>query len=596
MSKKLVQYHEFMKRREERAEQGVLMETKETTRELYKGTEICTDCQRVPYFEPKQCTCHLLVCAACRCLTCDSCRVCCMCKNFTPVSKAYSSSDYTILIEDAGLDDDAEVPYELVQLYCTTCEVVKPHMAGYGGYVWCQECCTLFDHTELSQSYTLYDGLDKQWFNNYVGRLETAAEDVITEGRALWLDCAHCSKLTEFKRQWNGAFRCENCRTAHSTLSAPASGGGERMTQGGQTYYTSYGNQTTRYTRDGHEDNELYGGWGGYTGYGVRGCNHWRDVFAIGDGYVTLSAWFDRDTAHAKREDLLTPDYGVYLAESWKPAVVTTHGFNELEGIDYPYPAVFYEWEDMAAPKYDGIASIFKWMVTKLRNGSVIDIGCLGAHGRTGTLLAMLLMEIEELQPAEAIKRVRRDHCERGIETWKQEDYIYQCAGQEPPKRTTPTPKTASSYSVLPRKTQGAINKTQGAINQHKYSNRQERNKAKKERRANRTEWASWLKTYQESYADALIADPTLRWNQWVLDNVETQGYYLQCETCHLVNLRTCVTPPSKRQIIRMDARESSWCAACREWKDMCRPIGIWLTTSEETAFREKMERQVAVG
>ena len=50
-------------------------------------------------------------------------------------------------------------------------------------------------------------------------------------------------------------------------------------------------------------------------------------------------------------------------------------------------------------------------------------MGCFGAHGRTGTLLASILV-YEGYTATDAINKVRKDYCDRAIENKKQEDLI----------------------------------------------------------------------------------------------------------------------------------------------------------------------------
>jgi len=62
-------------------------------------------------------------------------------------------------------------------------------------------------------------------------------------------------------------------------------------------------------------------------------------------------------------------------------------------------PAAVFRWTDMSAPP-DDVAPYVKWVVEQLRDNKRIQIGCIGAHGRTGTFLALLLLEADIVETA----------------------------------------------------------------------------------------------------------------------------------------------------------------------------------------------------
>ena len=71
------------------------------------------------------------------------------------------------------------------------------------------------------------------------------------------------------------------------------------------------------------------------------------------------------------------------------------------------------------------IRPVVKYVRMMLNNAtkSPIEIGCVGAHGRTGTFMALVLVE-SGYTADEAIKIVRKDYCKHAIETVKQEEMI----------------------------------------------------------------------------------------------------------------------------------------------------------------------------
>ena len=52
-----------------------------------------------------------------------------------------------------------------------------------------------------------------------------------------------------------------------------------------------------------------------------------------------------------------------------------------------------------------------------------VEIGCLGGHGRTGTLMALVMVQLG-CKPDKAIKTIRTDYCDKAIETKQQERLI----------------------------------------------------------------------------------------------------------------------------------------------------------------------------
>jgi hypothetical protein len=57
----------------------------------------------------------------------------------------------------------------------------------------------------------------------------------------------------------------------------------------------------------------------------------------------------------------------------------------------------------------------------------MVDVGCLGSHGRTGTMLACICVMMG-MRPGEAVRYVRANHCKEAIENAKQVDFVVQLA------------------------------------------------------------------------------------------------------------------------------------------------------------------------
>lgn len=97
------------------------------------------------------------------------------------------------------------------------------------------------------------------------------------------------------------------------------------------------------------------------------------------------------------------------LTDPWEPHQIVNVRFN----IDDSYP-----------PKKSEVPR-FKKMVTYLCNqlqaGKKIHIGCIGGHGRTGTVLAAMAAELGH---KDAIQYVRKHYCAKAVESAEQVEFL----------------------------------------------------------------------------------------------------------------------------------------------------------------------------
>lgn len=135
-------------------------------------------------------------------------------------------------------------------------------------------------------------------------------------------------------------------------------------------------------------------------------CGHASDPYPLEDGTVIrITAKYDRKLRTVK------PDFGVYFDGAWIPDCLALHIGWQDYGLPYPSIAEVLQAARMAL----GFA----------QEGKEVEIGCLGAHGRTGTFLAILdLLTMAEPSPSAAIERVRVRHCKKAIESREQEHYV----------------------------------------------------------------------------------------------------------------------------------------------------------------------------
>ncbi len=82
---------------------------------------------------------------------------------------------------------------------------------------------------------------------------------------------------------------------------------------------------------------------------------------------------------------------------------------------------------DMQAPNNpDEFKKLIKWLKKQIDAGKKVHIGCIGGHGRTGTVLAALVAEYGEL---DAINYVRKHYCKKAVESSVQINFLHEHFG-----------------------------------------------------------------------------------------------------------------------------------------------------------------------
>ena len=147
-------------------------------------------------------------------------------------------------------------------------------------------------------------------------------------------------------------------------------------------------------------------------------CTHHRSSVEIDGKIVLASASRDenkknRHEARGKRK----PDLSIYLDYSWIDyGDILGHGYHVYANGETPY--IFVDWPDMKGIGLESLVRL-EWIARKnITEGKRIEIGCLGGHGRTGTLLACILSDLEGMNDAnEVVKEIRKRHCTKAVET-----------------------------------------------------------------------------------------------------------------------------------------------------------------------------------
>lgn len=106
------------------------------------------------------------------------------------------------------------------------------------------------------------------------------------------------------------------------------------------------------------------------------------------------------------------PDFGLYADGTWA-------------GV--PWLHMMLPWQDFGLPRVDftiaddAIKTAYEWV----KRGKRVEMGCIGAHGRTGTMLAcMAILDDPELTAPMAVSFVKASYCHHAIETQLQEWYV----------------------------------------------------------------------------------------------------------------------------------------------------------------------------
>ena len=84
-------------------------------------------------------------------------------------------------------------------------------------------------------------------------------------------------------------------------------------------------------------------------------------------------------------------------------------------------PCAVVSWWDYAAPPPEAVLYVAV-VADLIRNGKVVQIGCLAGHGRTGTFAALVRLALGlDTSAADAQKWLRTNYCSEAVESKPQE-------------------------------------------------------------------------------------------------------------------------------------------------------------------------------
>lgn len=105
--------------------------------------------------------------------------------------------------------------------------------------------------------------------------------------------------------------------------------------------------------------------------------------------------------------------FGLYADPHWEPT----------------WPADVISWRDFGLPEAPEVAA--RQIATafdRARRGELIEVGCLGGCGRTGTVLACMAV-LSGVPPEDAVTWVRAAYRPEAVETPEQEEWVVWFAG-----------------------------------------------------------------------------------------------------------------------------------------------------------------------
>lgn len=177
-------------------------------------------------------------------------------------------------------------------------------------------------------------------------------------------------------------------------------------------------------------------------------CRHYEQAVKFPDGTTVYAS-----SRHDRKATDSRPDMGLYLDPSWRPASVAT----------------FIPWRDHGLPaiRWDHAVDVIVDAYAQAREGWTVEVGCIGGHGRTGTVLACMAV-LAGVSPDQACSWVWEHYCKEAIESDDQIWWVYWFAAKvlgypeplppvqlrtsaeppPPPKPVKSTAKTTTSGNV----------------------------------------------------------------------------------------------------------------------------------------------------
>ena len=143
-------------------------------------------------------------------------------------------------------------------------------------------------------------------------------------------------------------------------------------------------------------------------------CNHYQEPVIIGDETIFVTG-----SQYLPERGYVPMGNAIFLDKaSWTKALADP----EARDTD------IFDWPDFQAIDLED----FQQLLTDISQGLVRDhqmeIGCIGGHGRTGTVLAGMLIATQDFDSINAVEEIRDTYCQKAVETKSQHDLLNQLA------------------------------------------------------------------------------------------------------------------------------------------------------------------------
>ena len=116
------------------------------------------------------------------------------------------------------------------------------------------------------------------------------------------------------------------------------------------------------------------------------------------------------------------PDTAIYLDSGWLHDVILTNdATSTLEKGDLRI--MYVKWMDHGVLTLDQLDVAVRFIINELERGDNVEIGCVGGHGRTGTLAAAVCVGLGAAAD-DALIHLWDDYCDKAVETVPQEELV----------------------------------------------------------------------------------------------------------------------------------------------------------------------------
>jgi hypothetical protein len=147
---------------------------------------------------------------------------------------------------------------------------------------------------------------------------------------------------------------------------------------------------------------------------GYKRCYETHPALPLGDGLVIYGGSCGYP---------VVLDADVYVGLDGYSMMKTKKSFPWEPGYSFAYPIV-----DMQAPSdASSFIKLIDWLQEQIVAGKKVHVGCIGGHGRTGTVLSALVAVMMGNKDSTAY--VRKNYCEKAVESHDQIEFLHKHFG-----------------------------------------------------------------------------------------------------------------------------------------------------------------------